>query len=271
MVLGSTPARAQGGPPFRTDDPDTPGNKLWEINTILIGERNPSGGAYAMPNLDLNYGLGSRIQLKYEIPLALQETRGDPWHFGGGLGNSLMGLKWRFYAHHPRSERGRIDKKDTTFGLSVYPQLLLNNPTSSLRRNIVEAGPQFLLPLEANAKIGPLRISGEYGYWFTSKNVPNTWIRGIIVGHEFENKKELYLEISDQEATKGIAGETKPREATMGLGFRSQIIQDGSVWLIGMGGRSLVRVTPTNGEPTWIASIGLQFLTGKHQRNSSDQ
>src|SRR5579863_7295821 len=75
-LAGLSPlALAQGGPPFRSDDPDTPGNKQWEINTILVGERNPSGGSYEAPNLDINYGMGSRIQLKYEVPLGIQESR----------------------------------------------------------------------------------------------------------------------------------------------------------------------------------------------------
>jgi len=40
-----------------------------------IGDRNPSAGAYQVPDFDFNYGLGDRIQLKYEIPIAIEETR----------------------------------------------------------------------------------------------------------------------------------------------------------------------------------------------------
>ena len=103
-------AQAQGGPPFRTDDPDTPRNKHWEINFGFIGDRNPQAGAYQVPDVDINYGLGDRIQLKYEIPVALEETRALPAtssqpatqeHVIGGLGESLPGIKWRFYEHHP--------------------------------------------------------------------------------------------------------------------------------------------------------------------------
>src|SRR5271169_3175806 len=70
-------ALAQGGPPFRSDDPDTPENRNWEINTVFVGERNPSEGFYETPNLDINYGLGNRIQLKYEVPLSIYESRGS--------------------------------------------------------------------------------------------------------------------------------------------------------------------------------------------------
>jgi hypothetical protein len=163
-----------------------------------------------------------------------------------------------------------MDKKESNFGVSTYPQLLLNNPTRSVRRDIVEPGPQLLIPVEANAKIGPIRISGEFGYWFTNKDVPNSWIRGVIVGHEFRNKLELYLELYDQAATRATGNEPKTRESTLGVGFRIPKARNGSVWFMGMAGRSLVTVTPANGQPSWITSVGLQIVTGKRRRSSSD-
>ncbi len=77
IVLGavSATAHAQGGPPFRTDDPETPGNRHWEVNFGFVGDRNATSGAYQVPDFDFNYGLGDRIQLKYELPIALEETR----------------------------------------------------------------------------------------------------------------------------------------------------------------------------------------------------
>src|SRR5262245_8136875 len=89
LVAGALSAQAQGGPPFRSDDPGTPGNKHWEINLGMAGNRNLSTGSYALPNLDINYGLGDRIQLKYELPLAVDETRGNGGRVTSGLGNSL--------------------------------------------------------------------------------------------------------------------------------------------------------------------------------------
>jgi hypothetical protein len=154
--------------------------------------------------------------------------------------------------------------------MSIYPQLLLNNPTRSVRRDIVEPGPQLLIPLEANARIGPIRISGELGYWFTNKDFPNSWIRGVIVGHEFRKKTELYLELYDQDATRATADEPKTRESTLGIGFRTPLAKNGSVWFLGMVGRSLVTVTQTNGQPSWIASLGLQIVTSRRRRYSSD-
>src|SRR5579871_2888560 len=46
LVLGSLLAHAQGGPPFRTDDPGTPGTNNWELNIGFVGTRNPASGSY---------------------------------------------------------------------------------------------------------------------------------------------------------------------------------------------------------------------------------
>jgi hypothetical protein len=96
-------ALAQGGPPFLSDDPDTPGKNHWEVNTGFIGERNPLAGSYKAPNIDVNYGVGGRIQLKFEIPWSVEEMRGDPSHTAAGLGNSLLGVKYRFYHRHSKT------------------------------------------------------------------------------------------------------------------------------------------------------------------------
>jgi len=83
---------AQGGPPFITDDPATPGNRQWEINLGLVGNHNPAHSSYQAPNIDFNYGWGDRIQLMYAPSLAVatdenqtvelyrRGVRGIAWH-----------------------------------------------------------------------------------------------------------------------------------------------------------------------------------------------
>jgi hypothetical protein len=104
----SPSAFSQGGPPFQSDDPDTPGDKQWEINVGFKGDRSLSEGSYSVPNIDINYGLGDRIQLKYELPLAVQEVRGGSSRTVSGIGNSLIGLKYRFYELSPT----RVEQSD---------------------------------------------------------------------------------------------------------------------------------------------------------------
>jgi hypothetical protein len=82
-----------------------------------------------------------------------------------------------------------------------------------------------------------------------------------MVGHEFENKTELYLELHDEEDVLGIA-----RESTIGIGGRQPIARHGKILFLGMGGRSLGAATSTNGQPNWIAYLGLQFRLGPEKQ-----
>ena len=304
-------ACAQGGPPFRTDDPETPGNKHLEINFGFVGARNPASGSYQVPDFDFNYGLGDRLQLKYELPIALEETRsqssldGTPAISGqviGGLGESLLGIKWRFYEHHEGGARfannfgtgliglfshkaedkpaasagdspGAVDAEPrVNLSISTYPQLFLDNPTRSVPRGLVAPGPSFYLPLEVNGRIGPLRVDAEVGYNFGNRNVPQSWGRGLLVGHEFSDSTEIYVELYDQQdanrvpAGRGLGqfatGFAKQRQLTLDVGGRQALNKRKVLNLLLMGGRSVQSVSADNSQPSWIAYVGLQVLIG---------
>jgi len=309
-------AHAQGGPPFRTDDPETPGNKHWEINFGWIGDRNPEAGSYQVPDFDFNYGLGDRIQLKYELPIAIEETRPQPATPGnpatpgqviGGLGESLLGIKWRFYEHHPGDQafRNRFGtgllaafghaqadgkpaeaaanalkdsegpERPVNLSISTYPQLFLNNPTRAVGRGLVASGPEFYLPLEINGRIGPIRLDGEVGYDFGNHSVPQSWGRGLLLGHEFSDSTEAYVELYDQQDANRIpagfgvgqfaTGLPKQRETTLGLGGRQSLNKLKTLNLLLMGGRSFQTVTAANSQPSWIAYVGVQVLLGPRE------
>ena len=314
LALAHAAAHAQGGPPFRTDDPETPGNQHWEINFGWIGDRNPSAGAYQVPDFDINYGLGDRIQLKYEIPIAIEETRpqlsspgiaAEPGHVLGGIGESLLGVKWRFYEHHPdnpwvknRFGTGLLavlhpsraaasepaqDAGDSpgggdpaepvvNFSVSTYPQLYLDNPTRAVPRGLVAPGPTLFLPLEINARLGPIRFDGEVGYSFGNRAVPQSWGRGLLIGHEFGERTEAYLELYDQQETNRLpagrgtgqflTGIPKQRETTLGLGGRQALNKAKTLNLLLMAGRSFQAITATDSQPSWIAYVGVQVLFG---------
>ena len=261
LALFPSSAPAQGGPPFRTDDPDTPGNKHWEINIGFMGDRNPAEGSYALPNLDVNYGLGERIQLKYELPLSMQEFRDASGHLAAGLGNSLLGVKWRFYERALPEPSPRTGDDAPKFAVSTYPQLVLNNPTRSKSRGIVEPGPQLLFPIEAEAKIGPIRICLETGRWFRH-DTPDMWVHGLMLGRQFSRKTEVYLELYNQRAAIHPDDRDIDNELTLGVGTRRPVNRAGSVRFLGMAGRSLRLATEANGQPSWIAYVGLQFRVG---------
>jgi hypothetical protein len=256
LPVAAGAAHAQGGPPFITDDPGTPGNKNWEINFGWIASHNPGQSYYQIPDVDTNYGWGDRIQLKYELPLAAGTNANNST--GVGLGESLIGIKWRPYEHHKAGE----PKSDANmnFSLGTYPQVSINNPTGSAQRGIVEPGPQYYLPMEFTAQLGPLAFDGELGRWIGNRNMPNQWGRGLIIGHEFGERLELYGEVYDLQAINTIGAQPKQRSLTADLGGRQTLDRNGHLRLLFMGGRAIQAVTPANGEPSWIAYLGVQVL-----------
>ena len=254
---------AQGGPPFLTDDPDTPGNRHWEINAGFIANHVPGNAYYETPDFDFNYGLGDRIQLKYELPIASHTDEHNVTNTG--LGESLLGVKWRFYEHRRTDAQGADGA--VNFAIGTYPQISLDNPTSAVRRQIVYPGPQFLLPFVANGRWGPVQLDGEAGYWFSNSNAPNVWIFGLLASHDFTDKTELAAEIYDQQDANSVAGLPKQRETTFDIGGRHALNKSNSLLLLFMGGRSLERVTRLNGQPNWIAYVGFQLLLGHKAGN----
>jgi hypothetical protein len=254
LAIGASHAYGQAGPPFRSDEPGTPGNGHWEINIAGIGERNPGEGRYALPNLDFNYGLGDRIQLKYEMAYGLYEVRGSTPSLAGGIGNSLAGVKYRFF------EKRASQTGDSNFALSVYPQLLFSAVNSSVRRDIADPG-QFYLPFECSGRLGALTFSGELGYWFARHQVPGAWVEAAVLGHEFSKTSELFAEIYHTTDIQYGDSRRVP-DLTLGVGGRKSIKEDGSLRLLAMVGHSLLPPEPTGTRPQWIAYIGLRILIG---------
>jgi len=260
-VAGARLARAQGGPPFITDDPAPPGNHHWEINFGWIANHNPGQSYYEIPDVDLNYGWGNRIQLKWEQPLAAGTNANNST--GVGLGESLVGIKFRAYQHYIAGKEKTDD--NINFSVGTYPQGYVNTPAGSAQRGIVEPGPQYYLPLEAATQVGWLALDGEVGRWIGNKNMPDQWGRGLIAGHAFSGRFELYGELYDLQAINGIGGQPKQREFTLDMGGRKTLDRAGHLRLLFMGGRAIQTVTRTNGEPNWIAYLGVQFLLGQKE------
>jgi hypothetical protein len=267
LLIGASLAWAQGGPPFITDDPGTPGNNHWEINFGWLGQHNPGQSYYQLPDIDMNYGWGDRIQLKYELPLAAATDQNNTTR--AGLGESLLGIKWCPYEHHTAGEPK--SDKNMTFSLGTYPQVSINNPTSAVRRGIVENGPQYYLPVEFTAKAGPIDFDGEVGHWFGNRHIPSRWGRGLIAGHEFSDRFELYAEVYDLQDTNRIDGQPKQRQFTGDIGGRQTLDKKGHLRLLFMGGRGLQAVSRQNSEPNWIAYLGIQLLLGPQQKETPGQ
>jgi hypothetical protein len=237
LVFASLPGFAQGGPPYYTNDPGTPGDLNWEINVgympFLYGDQSVSH----TPDLDINFGVGDRIQLTYENAWLRVQSPSSAAKFG--LGQSNPGVKWRFY-----------DAGQSGLSVSVFPQLFLNNPNDAVHRGITSASEAFLLPVEFTKKFGPVDVDFEMGYQFVHKGADG-WITGLVVGHDFTPKLEGDVELYAQ-------GTFHPSENQPTIDFGGRYKIRPSLILLVMAGRSL---EPSSSKQSYfIGYFGMQFL-----------
>jgi len=230
-------AFAQGGPPYYTNDPGTPGNLNWEINLGYMPFLYSDQSVSHTPDVDINFGVGDRVQLTYENAWLRVKNPSSAGKFG--LGQSNPGVKWRFY-----------DAGESGLAISVFPQLFLNNPNDAVRRRITPANDAFLLPVEFSKKFGPVDVDYEFGYQFVHKG-PDGWLSGLVVGHDFTSKLEMDMEIYSQETF-----HPSNSQPTIGLGARYKIHRP--VILLLMGGRSLEPAG--SNQPDFVGYFGIQLL-----------
>jgi hypothetical protein len=234
--LAISPASGQGGPPYYTNDPGTPGNHNWEINLGYMPFYYEGQSISHLPDVDINFGLGDRIQLTYENAW-LRVRDSSPAKYG--LGQSNPGVKWRF---HDAGEKG--------LSVSVFPQFFLNNPNNAVHRGITPASEAFLLPFEFTHKVGPVDVDYEIGYQQVHKG-PNGWITGLVIGHDFTSKLEGDVEFYN-------SGTFHPsgNQATVDFGGRYKIHRP--VIFLFMAGRALEPAR--SNQSYFVGYFGIQLL-----------
>jgi len=230
------PAHAQAGPPYITNDPGTPGNGNWEIN--LASMTSTSGGvtAWQMPQIDINYGLGERIQLTYEVPYVVQSASGAPQV--SGWSNAYPGIKWRF-----------LDQGEGGWQMAIFPQYETAGSASAQSKGIAEEGSRVLLPLEVARSFGPLDLDFEAGYYFAHRGSEER-ILGLVAGHRFTPRLELDAELYNDHAMGAL-----PNFTTLDVGGRYRLGR--GFLLLFMAGRSIAN---SSGEIDFMSYLGIQIL-----------
>lgn len=235
VSFGKVMVSAQGGPPMITDDTGTVPEGHWEINTAFTFERTADGRMLGIPLLDINYGLSKNTQIKVEIPWLKFSAPGQKSN--SGPGNTNIGVRWRF---RDADARHRV-------ALSIYPQIEFNTSNSSVRRGLVDRGPEFLMPLQWQTQVGKYGVNGDVGYRF--KRGKDEIIYGIVVGRQFKNKFELLAEFHGTSAVSRLtAGEN-----VYNIGSRLKLSDHAT--LIASAGSSVFR----NHDPRFIGYAGMQF------------
>lgn len=230
-------ANALAGPPLLTDDPDTPGPNHWEINIAMTSEAEAHVWQLGVPLLDMNYGVGDHIQLKYQVPMEIYV----PPHDGPriGLDNSLAGVKWRF-----------LDQTNgSPVEISTYPQVEFIYPTSSIERVDADNGDNLILPIEIERQMKSWTVYGEGGYVINEKRPPQAFY-GVAAQYDFSEKFSLMGELYG-----GFGQDFQEQGLTFNLGFRRALTEH--VALIGSAGRALFG--PQNDTPTFQSYLGIQL------------
>jgi len=237
FLLAAAHARAQGGPPYYTNDPGTPGPNNWEINLGYMPFLYNGMSLAHVPDVDINYGVGERIQLTYESAWLRLTNGPEPAKYG--LEQDQLGVKWRWF-----------DDDKIGLGISVFPQLSVNNPDHSVQRGLAPPGASLILPIEFTKKLGPIDVNWELGYNVVHKG-PNGWIAGLVVGHDLTKKLELDAEFY------GLGTwDHSNEQQTLGLGARWKLRPPFILLL--MAERSVLPASHT--QPYFVGYFGMQFL-----------
>jgi hypothetical protein len=241
-------AHADAGPPYLTNDPGTPGNGNWEINLASMQSIERGVANYQLPQIDLNFGVGARIQLTYEIPYVVQTRDGQV--SASGWSNAYPGVKWRFF-----------DQGEGGWQLSTFPQFETTASASAQRLGLAAAGSRLLVPLEVARTVGPLQLDFEAGY-YAPWHGPEERVLGFVAGHAFTPRLELDTELYNDH----VLG-TTPQVVTLDVGGRYKLHR--GFILLFMAGRSLSGNGP--GQVEFMGYLGIQILLSHYGRTLTSE
>jgi hypothetical protein len=225
--------QAQGGPPMVTDDPDTPGDGNWEINLASLAQRSRDGWLFTLPDVDINYGWGERLQLKLDTPWNERRENGV---WTSGSGTTLIGVKWRFF-----------DDEISNLAVSTYPQLGLHLDSATVARGLADPGRSVFLPVEASARLGPLDIDVEGGRNLQQLG-DSQWVAGVILAHRFSPGFQMMFEAREHWSSAGAA-------TLLNVGGHVEL--GGGLALLAAAGREAGAAEP--GRLSTLAYLGIQI------------
>lgn len=189
-----------------TDDPGTPGNGHWENNIAIAFEHRTHETSLDVPAIDLNYGVGERIQLTLQTAPVLLK-RSDAGAIGG-LRSTEAALKWRF-----------LDEESNGISVSIFPRIIFNVLQSSVRRGLAEKGTRVQLPMQFAKKVGTVDLDFEFGP-LASTFGRSEWLYGIVAGTEVTKTTELMAELHGSART-SFARDT----LTVNFGIRQKLTE----------------------------------------------
>lgn len=149
VLAGLVQSITWAGPPYVTDDPETPARHGWEINVPYTRTVSRTVTTRTIPLFDVNYGYLENLQIKLEVPILSIDLAG--MGNATGLGDTLVGVKWRL-----------IEEKPGSLQLAVYPQIGL--PTGDSDRGLGSGSFSYVVPILLQKNRGKWTGFGNAGY-----------------------------------------------------------------------------------------------------------
>lgn len=224
-------------PAAATEDTDTPGPGHWENNLGISAERAHGSWRLALPEAEMNYGVGDTVQLVLGLPYVRVHDKGSDW--SSGFGNFTAGAKWRFFED---AEGGTA--------MAIFPRLTWNAKSSTASRGLETRGYALQLPLVIGYRKGGTGFYAELEHNVVQEG-PNEWQAGLKVLHQCLPQLECRVELEHSRVPRD-GGQTTVRAGgkwkfNEGLVLNASIGRD-------IGGGTL------EGRRGMVLYLGLQFL-----------
>jgi hypothetical protein len=234
LLLATAAAHAQGGPPMLSDDPETVPDGHWELNLAVTGLRTDSTRDLEWLRVDLNYGYGERMQLKFEVPVTSHTELGASH---AGLGSSNVGVRIRF-----------IDEDRAGVAVSTYPQYSFDLLASSARHGVTSGDGEFFLPVQIAHNFGAWSLGGEVGHSFVESG-PDENVAGLVAGADCLARVECLAEVRHWRS---------PDASASVLNFGSRVQLNRSANLLVSAGHGIGHDSPDR--PDWVFYLALQLM-----------
>lgn len=239
LVLSTASLCAQGSPPFYTDDAATVSKSQWELDVGFSMERSREGDRFwQVPSVAFAYGLTDQLELDYSASWLAQRLVGESSK--SGLGNSVAGVKWRFFEDQAEG-----------WALSLSPQVEFYHRASSHRRGLVERNTEYLLPVQVQKSFGEIATAFSFGRSFHARDPRDndSWLAGIAAGREVSESLHAGVE---------FYGETSRNFGRGWLIFNLGAYYEVNDWLSisASAGRGVVGAD----RPDYVAFFGVQLL-----------
>jgi len=235
IALAVMPAIAQGGAPFRTDDPVVIAPGHFEFLPFYAQTLAASGRSGALPALEIHYGALDRVELDLAVQQAFNTPSGARTQYG--FGDTVIGIKYQI-----------AKEAESVPMVGFVPKVVL--PTGNSERGLGNGGSQIFVPLWLQKSIGNFTTYGGGGYFFNNgAGNRNYWFFGWEAQYQFSDRWTLGGEVFHSTAQT----DTQPASTGFSLGGFYRI-DDASQLLFSIG-KGIQNAAQTNRITTYIGYL----------------